>query len=203
MVHTKLDVKFDYAKSYLYGKAWITLKPHFYATDSLSLDAKGMDISKVALVKGSGLAPLKYTYDGMMISIKLDKKYDANDKYIVYIDYTSKPNELKVKGSEAIKDAKGLYFINPDGKDKDKPTQIWTQGETEANSVWFPTIDKPNQRCTDEIYMTVPEKYVTLSNGLLISQKKNSDGTRTDYWKMDLPHAPYLFFYGSGRLCYH
>jgi len=46
--------------------------------------------------------------------------------------------------------------------------------------------------------MTVPAKYVTLSNGLLISQKKNADGTRTDYWKMDLPHSPYLFFMGVG-----
>jgi len=62
----------------------------------------------------------------------------------------------------------------------------------------MPTIDKPNQKTTDEIYMTVPAKYVTLSNGLLISQKKNTDGTRTDYWKMDLPHAPYLFFMGVG-----
>ncbi len=46
LVHTKLDVRFDYSKSYLYGKAWITLKPHFYPTDSLSLDAKGMDIKR-------------------------------------------------------------------------------------------------------------------------------------------------------------
>jgi aminopeptidase N len=46
--------------------------------------------------------------------------------------------------------------------------------------------------------MTVPAKYVTLSNGLLISKKTNADGTRTDYWKMDLPHAPYLFFMGVG-----
>jgi aminopeptidase N len=29
LVHTKLDVKPDFSKSYLYGKAWITLKPHF------------------------------------------------------------------------------------------------------------------------------------------------------------------------------
>jgi len=63
LVHTKLEVKFDYDKSYLYGKAWITLKPHFYATDSLSLDAKGMDINKVALAKGAVLTPLKYKYE--------------------------------------------------------------------------------------------------------------------------------------------
>ncbi|MBE7173573.1 MAG: M1 family peptidase [Williamsia sp.] len=198
LVHTKLQVKFDYDKSYLYGNAWITLKPHFYPTDSLTLDAKGMDLHKVELVNGSTNSPLKYDYDGMLLRIHLNKTYKASDKYTVYIDYTSKPNEVKVKGSAAINDAKGLYFINPKGEDKDKPTQIWTQGETEANSVWFPTIDKPNQRCTEEIYMTVPDKYVTLSNGLLTSQKKNGDGTRTDYWKMDLPHAPYLFFMGVG-----
>ena len=40
LVHTKLDVKFDYDKSYLYGKEWLTLKPHFYPTDSVLLDAK-------------------------------------------------------------------------------------------------------------------------------------------------------------------
>ncbi|MBS1564901.1 MAG: M1 family peptidase, partial [Bacteroidetes bacterium] len=198
LVHTKLDVRFDYDKSYLNGKAWITLKPHFYATDSLSLDAKGMDIAKVAIVKGGSSSPLKYQYDGMILNIKLDRSYKGGDNYTVYIEYTAKPNELKVKGSAAITDAKGLYFINPRGEDKDKPTQIWTQGETEANSVWFPTIDKPNQKMTDEILMTVPDKYVTLSNGVLASQKKNGDGTRTDDWKMELPHAPYLVFMGVG-----
>ncbi len=198
LVHTKLDVRFDYDKSYLYGKAWITLKPHFYNTDSLLLDAKGMDIKEVSVMKGAAKSTLKYDYDGMQLRITLDKIYKGGENYTIYIDYTSKPNELTVKGSAAITDAKGLYFINPKGEDKDKPTQIWTQGETEASSVWMPTIDKPNQKTTEEIYMTVPAKYVTLSNGLLISKKVNADGTRTDYWKMDLPHAPYLFFMGVG-----
>ncbi|MBL0200591.1 MAG: M1 family metallopeptidase [Chitinophagaceae bacterium] len=199
LVHTKLDVRFDYDKSYLYGKAWITLKPHFYNTDSLLLDAKGMDIKEVSVMKGAAKSTLKYDYDGMQLRITLDKMYKGGENYTIYIDYTSKPNELTVKGSAAITDAKGLYFINPKGEDKDKPTQIWTQGETEASSVWMPTIDKPNQKTTEEIYMTVPAKYVTLSNGLLISKKVNADGTRTDYWKMDLPHAPYLFFMGVGE----
>ena len=168
LVHTKLDVRFDYAKSYLYGKAWITLKPHFYPTDSLSLDAKGMEIKEVSMVKGSQHSPLKYNYDGSTLRIHLDKTYRNTENYTIYIDYTSKPNELKAKGSAAITDAKGLYFINPLGTEKDKPTQIWTQGETESNSAWFPTIDKPNQKITEEISMTVPAKYVTLSNGKLV-----------------------------------
>jgi aminopeptidase N len=198
LVHTKLDVRFDYDKSYMYGKEWLTLKPHFYATDSVTLDAKGMEIKEISMVKGTTKTPLKYTYDNRQLRVTLDRPYKRNENYTLYIDYISKPNELKEMGSLAITDAKGLYFINPKGTEPNKPTQIWTQGETESNSAWMVTIDKPNQKTTQELSMTVPEKYVTLSNGLLKSQKKNADGTRTDYWKMDLPHAPYLFFMGVG-----
>jgi aminopeptidase N len=198
LVHTKLDVSFDYDKAWMYGKEWVTLHPHFYPTDSLTLDAKGMEIKEIALMKGNSKVPLKYSYDSIQLRITLNKIYQRGENYIIYISYVSRPNELKEQGSAAITDAKGLYFINPKGEDKDKPIQIWTQGETESNSAWFPTIDKPNQKTTDEISMTVPAKYVTLSNGILKSQKKNADGTRTDYWRMNLPHAPYLFFMGVG-----
>lgn len=199
LIHTKLDVRFDYKKRYLYGKEWVTLKPHFYPTDSLRLDAKGMDIKNISVVKNGKSIPLKYKYeDSLSLAITLDKVYHNNENYTVYIAYTSKPNELHVKGSAAINDAKGLYFINPDGTEKDKPTQIWTQGETESSSCWFPTIDKSEQKTTDEIAMTVPAKYVTLSNGRLASQKVNGDGTRTDVWKQELPHSPYLFMMAVG-----
>ena len=199
LINTKLDVSFDYTKSWMYGKAWITLHPHFYPTDSLRLDAKNMNINEVSLVKAGKNFPLKYRYDSLNLFITLDRTYKTGENYTVYIDYTAKPNDIKRKGSEAISGGKGLYFINPLGKEKNKPTQIWTQGETESNSGWFPTIDKPNQRQTDEISMTVPDKYQTLSNGILLSQKKNSNGTRTDTWKMDLPHAPYLMMMAVGE----
>ncbi|MET1055706.1 MAG: M1 family metallopeptidase, partial [Pedobacter sp.] len=183
----------------MYGKEWVTIKPHLYPTDSLRLDAQGMDIKNLSIVKNGKNVPLKYKYDSLSLAIKLDKEYKSTENYTVYIEYTAKPNELKVKGSAAITDAKGLYFINPDSTEKDKPVQIWTQGELQSSSAWFPTIDRPNQKTTDEISMTVPAKYVTLSNGRLASQKKNADGTRTDTWKMELPHSPYLFMMAVGN----
>ncbi len=199
IIHTKLDVHFDYKKRFLYGKEWVTLKPHFYPTDTLRLDAKGMDIKNISVVKDGKNIPLKYKYqDSLTLAIQLDKVYHNTEKYTLYIDYTAKPNELKVKGSAAINDAKGLYFINPDSTVKGKPVQIWTQGETESSSAWFPTIDKSEQKTTDEIIMTVPSKYVTLSNGRLASQKNNGNGTRTDTWIMDLPHSTYLFMMAVG-----
>ena len=199
LVHTKLAVKFDYAKRYLYGQEWITLRPHAYATDSLRLDAKGMDIKAVALMNGTQQIPLKFDYsDQNNLRIALGRSFKPGESYTVYLDYTAKPDELKVKGSAAITDAKGLYFVNPDSTVKGKPVQVWTQGETEGSSAWFPTIDRPNQKTTEEIAMTVPAKYVTLSNGRMVSSTPAGPGLRTDTWKMDQPHSPYLFMMAVG-----
>ncbi len=197
LIHTKLEVSFDWENQYLFGKAYLSLKPYFYPSSNIQLDAKGFEI--ISIKNSTTNKEFKFEYDGYKINIKLDKTYQQNQKVELLVDYIAKPNEGKLGGSAAISSDKGLYFINPKATDPDKPQQIWTQGETEASSKWFPTIDKPNERCTQEIYITVKDKFKTLSNGLLMSSKKNNDGTRTDYWKMDLPHAPYLFMMAIGE----
>ncbi|AZB33713.1 M1 family metallopeptidase [Chryseobacterium bernardetii] len=197
--HTKLKVNFDYQKEQMNGEEWLTASPYFYPTNELILDAKAMLIHEVALDNNGKKSPLKYDYKDDILKITLDKTYQKNQDYTVYIKYTARPNEVKQQGSMAINDAKGLYFINAQGTDPELPTQIWTQGETEASSAWFPTIDKPNQKTTQEIYMTVPDKYVTLSNGILKDSQKESNGLRTDHWVMDKRHSTYLFFMGVGE----
>lgn len=199
LVDTKLDVKFDYQHSHLWGKEWVTLKPHFYPTDSVRLDAKWMDIKTIGIMENRKVVPLKYQYqDSLTIAIQLDRTYKRDERYVLYIDYTAKPNDVHSKPGFKY-DGKGLYFVNPLGTEPGKPTQVWTQGEAESSSCWFPTIDKPDQKTTEQVSMTVPAKYTTLSNGLLISQKNNADGTRTDTWKQSLPHCPYLFMMAVGE----
>lgn len=194
LIHTNLAVQFDWEKQHVLGTADLTLKPYFHSTDQLILDAKGFDIHSIKM-NGKNL---NYNYDDLSLSITLDKIYNREEKYIINIEYTAKPNELNVKGSRAISDAKGLYFINPLGKE-DKPQQIWTQGETEASSCWFPTIDKPNEQMTQNIAITVQDKFVTLSNGLLVKSINNNDGTHTDFWEQKLSHAPYLAMIAVGN----
>ena len=195
LIHTKLDLRFDWLKEEVIGSAELTCKAYFYPVKRFRLDAKGFIIRSVSI---SGKA-LTYDYDNDNLYINLDKSYTPKENFTIQIDYIARPSEIAAGGSEAITSEKGLFFIDPQGTDPDKPTEIWTQGETESNSRWFPTVDKPNERCTEEIYLTVENKYKTLSNGLMVSSKDNMDGTRTDYWKMDKPHAPYLFMIAVGE----
>ena len=191
LLHTSLDLRFDYDCQWVLGKAELILKPYFYDQDILELDAKDFDIHEVWL-KGDGRDEvLKTAYDQSVVTIYLPEKLTAKDTITIGMNYTAKPNVNSGRGSEAIMDNKGLYFINPH-QTENKPVQIWTQGETEHNSKWFPTIDSPNERATQDIRLTVEERYLTVSNGLLAGQVHNGDGTRTDHWVLDQPHAPYL-----------
>lgn len=196
LIHTALDLKFDWEKEKVIGTAIVTISPLMYPQSNAILDAKNFEFKKVALGK-SGQKNLKYTYDGKCINIKLDRTYKRGEKIDLYLDYVATPRADG--GSAAITSDKGLFFINPRLEEKNKPQQIWTQGETEHNSNWMPTFDQPNERATQEIKLTVQDKFITLSNGLLINSTKNANGTRTDHWKMDKPHAPYLNMIAVGE----
>ncbi len=202
LIHTKLNVSFDWEKCRLNGEATLTLKPYFYSTKKIVVDAKGFDIEKITAKYSNSndiFSPVPYfTYDSLQLHITLEKELTSKDTCCLFIKYVAKPNEFISGGSKAIRSDKGLYFINPSGKEN-KPQQIWTQGETESNSRWFPTLDGPNFKTTQEVYITVDTSFVTLSNGTLIYSVNNNNGTKTDYWKQDKPHAPYLVMMAIGQ----
>ena len=92
--HTKLRVNFNFEKEQMNGEAWITASPFFYASNELVLDAKGMIINEVALEKNGARTPLKYDYKEDIVKISLDKTYQKNQDYTVYIKYVARPNEV-------------------------------------------------------------------------------------------------------------
>lgn len=197
LVHTRLNITFDWDQQYVLGKANLIMTPFASRQDSIILDAVGFLIHDVRLNGFSDT--LAYIYDNAKLKIKLPRAIQVRDTLNVAIAYTARPEENITGGSAAITSDKGLYFINPTRQYRDKPSQIWTQGETQSNSRWFPTFDQPNERCTQELLLTVDTIYETLSNGLMVDRRVHENGTRTDVWRMDLPHAPYLFMIAVGE----
>ena len=187
ILHTDLDVSFNWDSAFVYGEAKITAQPYFYATDSIVLDAKGFKIHQIQQQINSNWQEAIFTYQDNKISIRLDRTYQANQHFIVKIKYTAAPRKLKVGRDIFSTDDRGLYFIQTKGR-----KQIWTQGETENNSCWFPTIENPAEKMTHQFNIRVDDQYKTLSNGILKESIKHTDGTRTDSWLMQQPHAVYL-----------
>lgn len=195
------ELSFDFHNQTAQGKTWITYKPYAVATDSLVLDAKNMDILSVAIPhEKSPVQALNYRYDGQQLFIEVPKNLVSFQPYSrVYIEYKTRSEQAVKGGSAAIGQDKGLYFINSDQKIPGKPLQIWTQGETESNSNWLPTLDKPNQRLLIGLSLIVPDTMQTLSNGELLKSEKLPGNLRADFWAMDLPVQPYAIMFAIGK----
>ena len=191
LLTTQLFVKPIFAEKKLIGKETLKVKPHFYDQNTLVLDAKWMQINSVELVSIDGNKKLPFTYDTLKLTIDLLKYYTSNDQLTLSIDYIAMPY---TQDNVQIDKGRGLYFIDADDKNPYKSTHLWTQGEEEASSCWFPTLDAMNQKTSTEIFVTIDKNLTSLSNGLLLDTKDNNDGTKTDHWKQDKPHSPYLFF---------
>ena len=69
--HTKLVANFDYAKSQLNGEVWLDLHPHFYPTNTLTLDAKAMAIHEIAIVVNGMNKKLNYLNSKILIYLIL------------------------------------------------------------------------------------------------------------------------------------
>ncbi len=199
ILHTRLELKPDWDSAFLHGKAYIDARPYFYPSNKIVLNAQGFKINAVGLVQNDTINPLKYSYNKKLLSIQLDRHYTRQDSFKLLIDYVAMPRKLVVGRDIDGPDERGLYFMNNDGSDKSMVRHFWTQGETESNSAWFPTIEGPQEKMTQEISITVPSTMVTLSNGSLDYSAENGDGTRTDTWRQEQPHAPYLAMIAGGE----
>ena len=197
IVHMELDLRFDWGERSVIGKAKHQIIPLFQALDTLSFDARGFDIGAVKISTKDTTVEVDYLYDKMELTIPLAKQ--TRDTLTVIVDYVAHPTKLEKGEGSAITSSQGLYFINPDGSIEGKPKQIWTQGETEYNSGWFPCFDHPNEKYSQEIFLTVDSSFHTISNGRLVYSTLNEDGTRTDYWKQSMPHSTYLTMVAVGE----
>lgn len=198
LIHTELDIAFDFEKQHVIGEATLAVSPHFYQQNSISLDAKAFEIKHLGLTDNDSIK-LNYSYNDLVLTINLEKSYSKNDTLQITINYVAKPNDVKEVSGSAIRGGQGLYFINPLNNTPSKPLQVWTQGETDYSSCWFPTLDEPNQKTTQEIAITVPDTLKTLSNGILEFSTENGNGTRTDIWVQNKAHSPYLFMLAIGN----
>lgn len=122
----------------------------------------GLTIQSVTVNKAA--AKFETTAEKLIVPVAAGK---VGDKFEIDIRYEGKPT-------------KGLYFILPDKEYPNRPTQIWTQGESEDTRYYLPTYDYPNDRLTTETVLTVPAAWLTVGNGKLMGVTSAANNMKTD-----------------------
>jgi aminopeptidase N len=183
ILETRLDVRFDLPNRAVNGFAQHTLTPLRDSLGSFYLHAVGMEIAEVTALDGE--PRLSHDYDGQRLTITPVHPLRLGDTLTVHVAYTAHP--MQTAGQSGLSfSGFGLYFIDPDGTDPFRPTQVWTQGQTEDSRRWFPTWDYPNDKMLFEIAVTVPDAMATFSNGTLVEQVELAGmGLRKDTWRLE------------------
>ncbi|MGQ9897610.1 MAG: M1 family metallopeptidase [Acidobacteriota bacterium] len=195
--HLALDLRFDWSTETVHGTAQLTFKPIRSDFRRLTLDAgRPLTIFNVATESG---VKLDFQHDkaAEKLIIALDRGYGRND--MVKLDITYQAHSMPPTGGLFGMFGTGLTFLRPTSAAFKGRHQIWSQGETEYNRNWFPCFDFPNDKFTSEVRARVERPYTVVSNGRLVSDVDNGDGTHTVHWRMEQPHASYLLSVAIGE----
>jgi aminopeptidase N len=181
--HSKIALRFDVDLKMVIGDVTHTVTPLREGVKQISFDSVGLQIHSVKVDRSDA----KFTTTAEKLIVDLPKTGKIGEKYEIEIRYDGKPS-------------KGLYFILPTKFYPDRPTQVWTQGESEDTRYYLPTYDYPNDRLTTEMILTVPSNWVTVSNGKLIGTTDAGSGMKTWTWRESLPSSTYLISVVAGDL---
>ncbi len=180
MLHIRLDSRVDLKAKTLKAHATLDMAA-LRDVKTIQLDAVGFDPKNVTIEMFDGKpAPCDFQNDGEHITLVLPKPLPTGQKLTVQMDYT------------VTDPPSGLSFFAPSKEDPEAPYVMWSQGESITNRFWVPCFDHPDEKQTTEITCTVDDPNIAISNGRLLEEKKNSDGTKTFHWLQDQPHVSYL-----------
>ncbi|MFV1994926.1 MAG: M1 family aminopeptidase [Verrucomicrobiales bacterium] len=183
LTHLRLEIRPDFEQRSIQGRATLEFSPISRALRELSLDAVDLEIEKI---EGSPAID-DYQVTGEKLIVTFAKPVPAGVEARLEITYRATPRD-------------GLYFRTPAMGYREGDTHLWTQGEPERHRNWFPGYDYPNERFTSEILCEVPMEMTVLSNGHLVSEKRDpKTGRKTVHWLQDKPHVNYLISLIAGH----
>lgn len=179
--HSRIALRFDLQNKKVIGDVIHYVSILRDGTTRIWFDSAGLNIESVSVNK----AAAKFESTAEKLIVPLPAAANAGEKFEIEIRYQGKPS-------------KGLYFILPDKDYPDRPSQIWTQGESEDTRYYLPTYDYPNDRLTTETILTVPASWQTVANGKLITVVDSGKGMKTWTWKESVPSSTYLITVVAG-----
>lgn len=189
----KIDIPDLHAPRFA-GEQTLTIQPR--TTDPVpsvfTLDARAT--MNVAAVSIDGVAAT-FRHEDDRLSIDVPKaRGPANAVRTVVTRYIAERPHAERDGKVGL-----VWTSAPPERESDGP-QVYSQGQADWNSLWFPCHDFPNERMTTELIVSVPDGFDVISNGRLESMTAREVGKlKTWRWVQDKPHPAYLVMVAIGK----
>jgi aminopeptidase N len=176
VLHYDLDLTADPVTGVLQGISTVTFRGLVNGLSYVVLDALDMQIVEVRDLAGR---PLEHTYDGELVTIELAESLPGNSLAGVSVRYRALA-------------AQELNLTHPDVTDSERMVAAYTYTQPEGSRTWYPCLDRPSDKATLTIAVTVPPGHRALSNGVPVGVSRTQEGGSRFADRLEQPTATYL-----------
>jgi aminopeptidase N len=171
--HYALDLELFPQTRSLDGRCTVRLFAREMALTSIELDLRGLEAVAVRDERGRELL---FEQDGSTLRFFTAEALAPRALASFEVRYRGAPRS-------------GLWF----GRERDgAPTQVYTQGECEDSSGWFPCFDAPSERATSELRVVLPRAWRSLAAGEFVERVELDGDRAAERWRMTTAHPAYL-----------
>lgn len=173
-----LDLKITTSPNFLTGNVTIGVKTDTSSLNTCFLDLRNILTVDSILINGTVTT---FTHTSNKVTINLDHTYVQDEPFTLKVYYHGVP------GGSGFG---GFYF----GTHGTPSTPIIaTLSESYSGPYWWPQKDTPADKAdSSDVWMTVADNLIAVSNGTLESVTNNGNGTKTYHWKNHYTIANYL-----------
>jgi aminopeptidase N len=168
ILHYRIEISIDPGSQFVFGTVTSTLRIIAPSLDSLFYHLKD-NLNVLSVLRDEVSLPYLHAQDKIMIA--LDGTYSMDETLTVEIAYDGHPEQPGLRFYEAA---------------------TYNLSEPDHARNWFPCYDEPWDKATSEMIVTVPDTLFCASNGLLIAEWDNLNGTKTYHWSSNYRHSTYL-----------
>ncbi|MBN1408060.1 MAG: T9SS type A sorting domain-containing protein [Calditrichaceae bacterium] len=178
----KLELQISYYINEIDGKVTVVFTS---LMDNLTFIELNLENSLIVReVAGNAVS---FSHNNNMLKITLDKSYNLNEEIVVEIYYYGLPSQV---------DGRSFQF----GYMFQESPMVWTLSQPYGARIWWPCKDSPADKADSvDIIVTVPDNQIVGSNGTLVSETDNGNGTKTFHWHEQYPIATYLVSLVAGE----
>jgi aminopeptidase N len=180
-----LDLNLTHTPRYLRGAVTVTFK-----SNSSNLSSFFLDLNSTTATTGEGLRvdsvkagtqQLAFQFAQNKLTITPIQPLVFDQALTVTVFYQGIPNS---------RDLGSFRFST---HERTTEPAIWSLSEPYGAPDWFPCRDTPADKAdSSSVRITAPARFVSVSNGVLVSTVDNPDSTRTYHWRNSYPIAQYL-----------
>lgn len=178
--HYDLTLAIEPVSGVIGGVAKVQFVSKIDGLSQIVLDAVDLAVDDVT----DGSSTLEATTARSLLAIRLARPLAKGDHGYVAIRYTALRSQ-------------NFFVAGPDATNPGHMPAAYTYTEPEGSSAWFPCLDRPEDKATTSVKITVPDGFKALTNGDLVSQKKIGRSDSFEY-RMEFPVATYLISLAIG-----